>query len=65
METFYQILGLVGAGFVVWLLYRMIRTRPEQFSRENLSKSSSTMGVLAIVLIVFVAFLIVMVRQTS
>ncbi len=65
MGTFYQILGLVGAGFVVWLLYRMIRTRPEQFSRENLSKSSLTMGVLAIVLIVFVAFLIVMVRQTS
>nr|WP_019215624.1 hypothetical protein [Legionella tunisiensis] len=39
METLYQLLGLLGAGLIVWVLYRSIKGRPEQFSRENLSKS--------------------------
>ena len=63
METFYQILALIGVGFVIWFLYRSIRARPEQFSRENLSKSFYTMAILALGLIVFVAFLVFMVRQ--
>lgn len=65
METLYQILALIGSGLAIWLLYRYIRTRPEQFSRDNLTKSFSTMGILALVLIVFVAFLIFMVRQSA
>ncbi|MCX7091670.1 MAG: hypothetical protein NTU48_09505 [Legionellales bacterium] len=64
METLYQILALLGGGFVIWILYRYIRTRPEQFNRENLSKSFSTMAVLALLLIAFVAFLVFMVRST-
>ncbi len=64
METVYQVLGLLGAGLVVWLLYRTIKSRPNQFSRENLSKSFSTMGMLAILLIGFVALLIMIVRHT-
>lgn len=64
METLYQVLGLLGAGLVVWLLYRTIKSRPNQFSRENLSKSFSTMGILAILLIGFVALLIMIVRHT-
>ncbi|MFA5959601.1 MAG: hypothetical protein WC785_03720 [Tatlockia sp.] len=63
METLYQILGLLGAGLIVWVVYRSIKGRPEQFSRENISKSFSTMGVLAILLIGFVAFLVFMVRH--
>lgn len=62
MNTLYQLLGLVGAGLIVWFLYRTIKGRPEQFSRENLSKSFLTMGVLALILIVFVAFLVMMLR---
>lgn len=65
METLYQILGLIGAGLIGWILYRTIRARPDQFSRENLSKSFSTMAILALALIIFVAFLVLMVRQTS
>jgi threonine/homoserine/homoserine lactone efflux protein len=65
METLYQILGLVGAGFIIWILYRSIRARPDQFSRENLKNSFSTMGILACILILFVAFLVFMVRQSS
>lgn len=65
METFYQILAILGAGLVVWILYRAIRSRPDQFSRENLSKSFTTMAILGIVLILFVAFLVFMVRQSA
>lgn len=64
METFYQILGLIAAGFIVWMLYRFIKARPEQLSREQLTKSFSSMGILALVLIVFVSLLVVLVRNT-
>jgi threonine/homoserine/homoserine lactone efflux protein len=63
METLYQILGLIGAGLIIWILYRMIKGRPEQFSRENLSRSFSTMGFLALILIAFIAFLVFMLRH--
>lgn len=64
METLYQILGLIAAGLIVWVLYRSIKGKPEQFSRENLSKSFSTMGFLALILIAFVGFLVFMLRHT-
>jgi len=64
METFYQILGILGAVMIVFVLYRTVKGKPEQFSKENLSKSFLTMGVLALGLIVFVALLIFMVRST-
>lgn len=64
METFYQILGLVSAGLIVWFLYRSIKGRPEIFSREKMSQSLSTMGLLGIGLILFVAFLVFLVRYT-
>ncbi|PJD92423.1 MAG: hypothetical protein CK424_05830 [Legionella sp.] len=64
METLYQLLGLLGAGLVIWLLYRTIKSRPNQFSREHLSKSFSTMGVLAVLLIGFVALLVMIVRHS-
>jgi hypothetical protein len=64
MEMLYQILGVVAAGLIVWLLYRTIRYRPELFSRENLSKSFSSMGILALLLIGFIALLVLMLRST-
>jgi len=62
MDSLYQIIGLIGAGLVAWLLYRTIKSRPEQFSRENLNKSFATMGILAIALIAFVALLVLLVN---
>ena len=62
METFYQILALLGAGLIAWIIYRGIKGRPEQFSRENLNKSFTTLGILAVILIVFVGLLVLMVR---
>ena len=64
METFYQLLALVGAGLIVFILYRNIKGQPEQFSRANLMKSFSSMGILALLLIGFVAFLVFMLRHT-
>jgi putative copper export protein len=63
METLYQILGLAAAGLIVFLLYRTIKGRPDQFSKENLTKSFSTMGILAVGLIVFIAILVMMLRN--
>lgn len=64
MDTLYQILGLIGAGLIVFILYKMIKGRPELFSKENLNKSFMTMGVLAIGLIAFVGLLIVMLNAS-
>ncbi|KTD42740.1 hypothetical protein [Legionella parisiensis] len=64
METLYQILGLMGAGLIIFILYRAIKGRPEQFSKENLNKSFFTMGVLALVLIGFIALLVLILRNT-
>ena len=65
MSVLYQVLALLGAGAVLWILYRTVRSQPEQFSRENLNKSFNTIAVLALVLIAFVAFLVFMLRQSS
>ena len=62
METLYQVLAIVGAGLVIWFLYHTIKNRPEQFSKENLSKSFLSMGILALILIAFVAFLALILR---
>lgn len=64
MNTLYQILGLLGAGMILFLLYRTIKGRPEHFSKENLNKSFFTMGLLAIGLIGFIALLILMLRNS-
>ncbi|HHF7375131.1 hypothetical protein [Legionella bozemanae] len=64
METLYQILGLMGAGLIIFILYRAIKGNPGQFSKENLNKSFFTMGVLALVLIGFIALLVLIVRNT-
>ncbi|MDX1836287.1 hypothetical protein DIZ81_02345 [Legionella taurinensis] len=64
METLYQILGLIGAGLIIWYLFRTVKGRPDLFTSENFSKSFATMGLLALVLIAFVAFLVFMVRST-
>lgn len=63
METFYQILALIGAALIIWFIYRSIKGRPEMFSRANLSKSFFSLGILAVILIIFIGLLIFMLRQ--
>lgn len=64
MQTLYQILGIIGAVLIVFVLYQSIKNRPQQFSKENLSKSFFSMGILAIGLIVFVGLLVLITRNT-
>lgn len=64
MQTFYQLLGVIGAGLIIWILYRSIKGQPDTFSRENMSKSFLSMGILALVLIAFVGFLVLMLRTS-
>jgi hypothetical protein len=64
VQTFYELLGLLGAGMILFILYRTIKGNPDQFSKANLSKSFFTMGILAIVLIGFVALLVLLLRNT-
>ncbi|OGV33969.1 MAG: hypothetical protein A3E88_07535 [Legionellales bacterium RIFCSPHIGHO2_12_FULL_35_11] len=64
MQTFYQVLGLIGFILVAFLLYRGIKGRPEQFSKEKISKSFTSMGILALILIAFVALLVMLLRTT-
>lgn len=64
METLYQILAVAAAALIIWLIYRTIKGRPDQFSKENLNKSLFTMGILALILIGFVGFLVLALRYT-
>ena len=63
MQALYQILGLLGAALIVWITYRNIKGRPDVFSKENTNKSLYTMGILALVLIVFIAVLVLLLRS--
>jgi len=62
MEMMYQLLALAGALIVLWFVYRTIKGKPELFTADKLSHSVRTLGVLALILIVFVAFLVLMLR---
>jgi hypothetical protein len=63
MSTLYQILAMVLIGLAIWWLYRTVKNQPQMFTKENLNKSVYTLGLLALVLIVFVAFLVMLVRN--
>jgi hypothetical protein len=63
MELFYQILSLVGAGLIIWIMHRTIKNNKAAFSRDNIQKSLSSLGVLALILIAFVGLLILILRQ--
>ncbi len=64
MQTLYQLFGLIGAGLVIWLMYRAIKGRPEQFSRDKINQSFFTMGILGVALIGFVGLLVLLARHT-
>lgn len=63
METMYQILGIVAAGLLMWLLYYQVKTMPALFSKANLSKSLTTLGVLGLLLIGVVVLLVWIARM--
>ncbi len=58
-EQILLVVGMLGVGF--WI-YTLIKHNPGLFSKENLGKSFYTMGILAIVLIAFIAMCIWILR---
>jgi len=63
MSGFTQFFMLILAGIVVYFLYRSIKNQPMLFTQEKFSKTMTTLGGLALTLIVFVYFLVWMVRS--
>jgi hypothetical protein len=59
------LLTICGFGFLIWMMYRTIKGNPEAFSKENLSRSFTTVGLLALILIVVVGVAIFILRQGS
>lgn len=63
MSWGYQLLAVILGGLTLWILYRLIKGQPQLFTKENFSKTLGTLGGLALVLIAFVAFLVMIVRH--
>jgi hypothetical protein len=55
--------AIVVAGLLVWLVFRYVRHNPQAFNKQNMAKSFSTMGILALLLIGFVAFCIMLLNS--
>lgn len=53
-----QILAVLAVVGLVWFFFSFKKTRPDLFTKQNLSKSFTTIGVLALILIAFVALLV-------
>jgi len=60
-----QILYLVGACLVGFMLYRQIRNRPNLFTSVNISRSLQTLGLLALLLIGFIGICVLLLRHSS
>lgn len=65
MSDWQVLLYLLGAGLMVWLIVRMVRGNPGAFTREALSRSVFTLGVLALMLIGVVFVCIKILKTTS
>jgi hypothetical protein len=52
---------MIMAALLVWL-YSRIRRQPEAFSWANMSRSATVMGVLALALLGFIVFLVLLLR---
>lgn len=58
-----KILAVIIAIGLAWLTFRALRANPEMLSKENLSKSFSTMGLLALALLGFIGLCIYLLRS--
>ncbi len=63
MNSWYLLLYLAGAALMAWLAVRMVRANPGAFSRENLGKSITTTGFLALLIIGVVVVCIIFLRR--
>lgn len=57
------IVVLAVSSFLIWSLYRKVKNDPQAFSKENMSKSFYSMGILALLLIILIAFCVIMLKS--
>lgn len=60
---FYKLLLIALSIFFVWQLFVYIRSNPDALSKDKLSRSFFSLGVLALILIGFIALLAWFVRN--
>lgn len=65
MEILMQISLAVICIFIVWRIYKLLKDNPELLSKQNMSKSFTTMGILALILIGGIAMLVMLLRAAS
>ena len=64
MSDWYSILFLILAAIVVWISFRTVRNNPAMFSKENLSRAFTVIGVLTLGLIAFIALLVFLLKHS-
>ena len=62
MDMFAKILLAIMCGFFIWRTVKLFKANPELLSKQSMSKSFTTFGILALVLIVIVGFMVMMLR---
>lgn len=65
MDIIIQILIAGMCLFIVWRIYKVLKANPELLSKENMSKSFTTMGVLALILIGGIALMVMLLKAAS
>lgn len=63
MDIGSKIAAILFAVFILFGLFRYIRSNPESLSFANLNKSFFTIGMLAIGLIAFIAVIVMLLRR--
>ena len=58
-----KIFYVIGAIIIAGLIFISIRSNPQAFSRHNLSRSFFAIGILALLLIGFIALLVFWLRS--
>ena len=61
--NWHMILYALGAIGLIWFGWYFIRNNPDMFTRENLDKSFTTVGLLALGLIGFIALLVFLLKH--
>lgn len=65
MDIIIQLSIAALALFIVWRIYKVLKKNPELLSKENLSKSATTLGILALILIGGIAMMVMLLRAAS
>jgi hypothetical protein len=64
MSSWMTVVWLIAAVLMIWLIFRMVRGNPQAFSRENLSKSVYTIGILTVILMAVIFLCVLLLRNT-